>query len=577
MSARFERLATPARSVVLAVGVATRMAREDPALLVIQAARRAPASWRAPAARAVAARSRSGSSRDVVGRWLAGHDADARRGVSHLLGRGRVSSLVAEIAVLLDVPLTGDDIASATWARALRRRGDLSGAVAAAGSTGRLAGRLSSELSTLQAGYDLPGRASERRRARPRRSSTDVPTVLHLLTNSLPTTTSGYAVRSHAVLRAQAAAGLQVAAATRLGYPVTVGRPVVRGSDLVDGVRYHRLVPWRLAADPAARLVQHRDAARALAAQLRPDVLHTTTDHLNAVVARSLARELGIPWVYEVRGVLEDTWVASFPTEQRAAVRASERYGLLRARETELARAADRVVVLGSSVADALVARGVDRGRIVLAPNAVDAQLLTRAVEPAAARAALGLPREGFWVGTVSSLVGYEGLATLIEAVALERAAGRDVRAALVGDGVSRPELERLVADRGLGEVVLLPGRVPPAEATGWYEALDVVAVPRLDTAVTRTVVPLKPMAAMALGRPVVASDLPALAEIVGRPGAGLLTEPESARSLADALALLASDPALRASLGAAGRAFASNRTWAAIGRGYRTMYEAVA
>ena len=60
----------------------------------------------------------------------------------------------------------------------------------------------------------------------------------------------------------------------------------------------------------------------------------------------------------------------------------------------------------------------------------------------------------------------------------------------------------------------VLPGRVERATALDWYQALDVFCVPRLDTPVCRLVTPLKPMTAMALGRPVVASDLPALSEL---------------------------------------------------------------
>ena len=102
-------------------------------------------------------------------------------------------------------------------------------------------------------------------------------------------------------------------------------------------------------------------------------------------------------------------------------------------------------------------------------------------------------------------------------------------------------------------------------------------ALPRVDSHVTRTVVPLKPMQAMALGRPVIASNLPALAEVVDGPGAGLLVEPDSVTSLAAAIERLEQDPALCAQLSEAGRAFAATRTWESVGSTYRAMYEAMA
>ncbi|GMA32701.1 glycosyltransferase family 4 protein [Litorihabitans aurantiacus] len=589
------------RQLLLGARTAAAMAREDPARLVVLASRRAPEAWRGRLSDLLAGGAgrrgtgRRGTGRRGTGRrgaglpgvlaaWVRGDDDAARAAVAAHLATGRArrpgpaTVLAAEIGVQLDVPGAERAGTAATRVRALARRGDLSDAVAAAGPGTTQGRRLAAERTALTPGTVLaPSRraASARRPSRGDRTGDGgPPRVLHLLTTSLPHSTSGYALRSHEVLRAQRRAGIDAVAATRPGYPVDVGRLAVAGHEVLDDVVYHRLPARRRPPATGARLRDHADAALALAREERPDVLHTTTPWSSAVVTRAVARDLGVPWVYEVRGVLEDTWVASFPPELRARVRASERYRLLRARETELTRAADRVVVLGETVRDALVARGVDPARLAIAPNAVEDRARTPDRSPARARRALGLPTDGFWVGTVSSLVPYEGLETLIEAVATERSAGRDVRACLVGDGVARPGLQRLVVERDLTDVVLLPGRVPAAEAGRWYQALDVVAVPRIDAEVTRTVVPLKPMAAMALGRPLIASDLPALAEIVGRPGAGLLTPPGDAAALARAVARLAADDDLRRSLARAGRAYAATRTWDAVGRTYRTLYD---
>jgi glycosyltransferase involved in cell wall biosynthesis len=242
-----------------------------------------------------------------------------------------------------------------------------------------------------------------------------------------------------------------------------------------------------------------------------------------------------------------------------------------------LAQAADNDVTLSQALKDDLVARGVPAERISLIPNAVDMTLLERSrTAPSAARRGLGLPEAGFWVGTVSSLVDYEGLDVLLEAVALLRAEGLDVRCAIVGDGVSRPALAAQVKHLHLEDVATLPGRVPRADAIRWHEALDTFVVPRRDTEVCRTVTPLKPIEAMALGRPVVASDLPALAEIVATPGAGLVAPAGDADAFADTLRMLFADAAMRETLAAAGRAFAATRTWQANAARYRDIYESL-
>ncbi|MCL2424539.1 MAG: glycosyltransferase family 4 protein [Micrococcales bacterium] len=432
--------------------------------------------------------------------------------------------------------------------------------------------RLGEELAILT---DDPPLAPSACRPGPRPVCDRVAAV-HLLVNSVPTTTSGYALRSHAVLRAQREAGIDAVAATRLGYPVNVGLLTGRDLDVVDSVPYHRLVRWSSPRLPRERLERHVLAATDLAVRhgLRPGVgvVHTTTPFTNALVAQRVAATLGVPWVYEVRGLLEDTWAASFPTAQaRHAAQGSQRHRLARAREAQMAAAADHVVVLGETVRDSLVDRGVPAHRITVIGNGVDDALVTCTTSARDARAALGLDPGGYWVGTVGSLVDYEGVDVLLEAVA-ELGGHGGVRLAVVGDGVARPALVRRAAALGLD--VVMPGRVSPRDAVTWYKALDVFVVPRRDTAVTAAVVPLKPMAAMALGRPVVASDLPALREIVGDVNAGLMVRPEDPHDLAQALATLADDRDLAARLGQAGRRFAATRTWSAQGLAYRELYE---
>ncbi len=433
--------------------------------------------------------------------------------------------------------------------------GDLSRAVALlAGSRGLAARRRVSELRLLQPGFRLEAGTA------PPRPDADRSRVLHILTNSLPHTRSGYTARTHAILRACRDAGLVVAGVTRLGYPTTIGRLGARPVDVVDGISYHRLLAPSLPVDAAGRLTQQVRALDALVAEFRPGVLHTTTDFTNALITEALARRHGLPWVYEMRGQLELTWVASRPEPLRAQAADSERVRLLRAKEAELASAADAVVVLSQVQADDLVARGVAAGLILVAPNSIDTELLQHEVSPADGRRALGLPSEGVWAGTVSSLVDYEGLDTFLRALAEVRRGGVDLRGAIVGEGVSRPGLLDLAQDLGVADAVVFPGRVSKADAVRWHEALDVFVVPRRDTPVCRVVTPLKPVEAMALGRPVVASDLPALCEVVK--DAGVLVRAGDVAAWAAALAGLARDGDRRARCGSRGREIAAERSW---------------
>lgn len=568
------RLGDTARAAALGATTAAGMLREDPLLLVVQASRRLPRRLTRAASAALLAGRPDRRTREVAGHWLAGRRDRAAQALPAARPRGRLGArLLEELAVELEAVPVGSPTRRPARARAAWRAGDLTAAEADARDAGatRLADRYAAERAALTPGFVVPTAPA---RAVRRAAPASGPHALHLLTNSLPHTQSGYALRSHAVLRAQAAAGIDVVAATRLGYPVSVGRVTARRTDVVDGVRYERLLPARMPATVVDRAVRSVDLLRPLARAAGTTVVHTTTPYGNGQVARALAADLGLPWVYEVRGLLEQTWVAGRPdAAARARAEASERFGLLRAQEAAVASSADHVVTLSATLRDDLVARGVPADRVTLVPNAVDERLMTLPDSgPRAARRDVGLPEDGFWVGTVSSLVGYEGLETLIDAVALMRARGLDVRACLVGDGVARPDLEQRAAKAGVADAAVFPGRVPAGDAPRWHRALDVFVVPRRDVEVCRRVTPLKPVEAMALGRPVVASDLPALAEVLAD-GAGRLVPAEDAAALAEALEALREDDAARDALVSAGREVAAGRTWARNGARYRELY----
>jgi D-inositol-3-phosphate glycosyltransferase len=570
MAPPFRRAGELARNLRFTTSFVARTLVEDPLWLAVQAARRAPEPLRRPLVRALGI-APAPSAPHALGRMLAGDTTRAAHEAEELLARrdGRGLRVAAEVAVAVGRPELLDDVDAAGPARYraawLLGDADAIGPDAPAG--------LRAQVSLLRPEAQDDGRprhpVAKAGAARPGGI-----TVLHHLTNSLPHTQSGYTLRSHAILVAQRAAGIPAVATTRPGYPLTIGSLTARGTDVVDGVAYRRLVPGRIVPDVARRAAQETDLLTEAAREAGADVLHTTTPSANGVLARAAARRLGIPWVYEVRGLPEETWVASHgTTAARARAASSRRRALMQAKETELALAADAVVTLSGTMRDALVARGVPEHRITVVPNAVpDALLTTRHPAPEAARATLGLPA-GPAIGTVSSLVDYEGLETVVRTVATLRARGHDVTGLLVGDGVSRPALARLARELGVADHVVLPGRVPPDVALTWLAALDVVLVPRRDHEVTRLVTPLKPVEAMAVGRPVVASALPALVEAVG--GAGLHVDADDTEGWADTVGALLDDAGRRAELVERGRAVATERTWVRNAETYRGIYQA--
>lgn len=444
----------------------------------------------------------------------------------------------------------------------------------------RLRRRLRAQLEVLHP--TLPARPARRpalRAGGPR-------TVLHVVKNALPEVQAGYTLRTHGLARAQADAGSAVHVVSRLGFPVDIGHPDAAERVDLDGVTYHRLLPTgSLPAAGAPTLARTAREVRALATEVGADVVHAHSDHPQAQAAIRAARGLGLPVVYEVRGMLEQTWVSRGGDPDSDLVRWS------RSAETACMLAADAVVVLSEAMRADVEARGVPADRVTIVPNAVGPGVLASldaaegadagAASRAAVRGRLGIDPDTVLVGCVSTLNDYEGLDVLVEALARVEAGagdGADLRLLVVGGGPALDGLRGLVEDLGLSDRVVLTGTIPHAQVAEHLLALDVVAVPRRSTPVTRLVPPLKPLEAFAAGRPVLASDLPPLRETLteacGTAAARWLVTPDDVVAWAEALSGLRYARADIRGDGAAARAWVRDaRTWPQVGRAYARVY----
>jgi glycosyltransferase involved in cell wall biosynthesis len=409
--------------------------------------------------------------------------------------------------------------------------------------------------------------------ARATRNPTRTPgRVLHLVNDALPATSAGYTIRTHEIALAQRDNGLDPHVVTRAGYPVTQGLLDGRRLVTLDGIPYHRLLPWQIPARADKAQSQWRDQAAELTEKIGPAVLHAASNYKNATIALALGERYKLPVVYEVRGFWEDTWLSRHPNAAELAH--SELYRRNRDLETESMLAADLVVTLGEAMREEIVARGVPAGKVIIVPNAVSDEFLQPLPDATQLKKALGIAPDDYVVGEVSTLVPHEGIGTLLEATKLLRERQLNVRALIVGDGPERPALQRQAAALGLGEAAIFTGRVPAAEVREYHALLDVFVVPRTADRVCQLVTPLKPVEAMASGLCVVTSEVRALAEIIKPDVTGALTMPQDPVALADSLELLLCSPDIRRKLGDNAREWvARDRTWAHNAARYREAY----
>ena len=403
--------------------------------------------------------------------------------------------------------------------------------------------------------------------------------VLHVLHNSLPLI-CGYSIRSGNIVRLQKRDGYELKVVTSAQHPNGAAM-----REEIDGVE-HRRTPsyhgkqwplwreWQL----MRRLAREVDAA---VTEWRPDLVHAHSPVLVGLPALRVARRHRLPLVYEIRDLWENALV-----DRGRFGHGSALYRLARRVEGHVLTRADAVVTICETLrvraqeatrARGQGPRGGERGRRgrVPAPRALGGG-------PAEVRA--GRQERGPLRRYVPALRGL-GVARALASRVLARRP--DAHLVIVGGsaslayrggttrGTQEEVLGRAISELRLTDHVTMTGRVPHGEVADLYSIADCVVYPRILTRTTALTTPLKPLEAMAMGKPVAASDLPPMRELVRDRETGLTFPAGDEAAVAQACIALLEDAPLRARLGQAARDFVvAERQWPDLVKRYDAVYE---
>jgi glycosyltransferase involved in cell wall biosynthesis len=337
--------------------------------------------------------------------------------------------------------------------------------------------------------------------------------------------------------RPRAAAG---DAAVRLGEPSARVVSAPSASRLASPSRRHGIAGRLHAAWSAGiRLAAIALTVRSQRLATRPQAPRADLVHAMAYMGISIGLDLGrrddAPVVYDARDIYVDAAnLARLPGPARRL------FGRI---ERRWARQASRVMTVNRPYAEVMAARfDVPLPAIVMNCSYRRTALARR---PRRFHERLGLGAETRIVLYQGGLSTDRGIEQLIDALP---ALPTDVHLCLLGYGPLEPSLAAHAADpASSGRLHLLPA-VRPDELLEWVASADVVAMPIQPTTLNhRLTTPNKLFEAMAVGVPVVASDLPGMAGIVRATGCGLVCDPTSPAAIATAIRALLDEPAAQA------------------------------
>ena len=279
----------------------------------------------------------------------------------------------------------------------------------------------------------------------------------------------------------------------------------------------------------------------------RPTILHTHTAKAGAVgrIAALLAGDARPPVIvhtfhgHVLRGYFNPALTAAFRLLERL-----------------LARVATKLVAVSPEVRDDLVALGVApaaKFAVVRLGIELDERVDYDEEGRKATRRLLGIPPDAFvvgWIGRMTAVKRTDDIARTLQAL-VER--GVNGYLCLVGDGPDRTRLEHRMHELGVAKRCLFVGY--QENVARFYDAMDVLLLTSVNEGT-----PVSVIEALAAGRPVVATRVGGVSDVVRDGVDGFLAEVADVESLAARLAELAGDPELRARMGNAGQAHVVDR-----------------
>ncbi len=263
----------------------------------------------------------------------------------------------------------------------------------------------------------------------------------------------------------------------------------------------------------------------------RPDIIHTH-GYFASVIGRLAARRAGTPvilthvhstyWEYRKRHIMIERKLSHFTHKIICCSRAVENF----VKNTEK----------------------ITDNKTIVIYNGVDEERFSPLKSPTSIRTEFGMDEETVVVGTVSSLTPHKGHEYLIQAASLVLGTLPSVKFLIVGDGPLRQRLEDQAKNLNIHPAVIFTGT--RKDIPEILSLMDVFVLPSH----TREGLGIAIIEAMAAERPVVATDIGGIPEVVNNSETGLLVPPGDPKALSKAIIELLQDPSRAKTMGEKGR-----------------------
>lgn len=342
-------------------------------------------------------------------------------------------------------------------------------------------------------------------------------------------------------------------------------------------------VPPRLAKELAIPLFNLRYVAREISqaqkiiGHVKPNILFLSADYislnyfwLSNLVACWKAKQNRLPLVLEVNGPL----VYEYQKFIQKPKYLYWDYPLLASTfEKKIWRCADAIICVSNQLKEFLVKAGISPTKISVVPNGADLDKFSLTVKGENVRKRYHLD-DKIIVGFVGSLKIWHGVDNLIKSLRIAVAKNNRLHCLIVGNLDDYPDIHNLINAEEMSDYVTLTGNIPYSSIPKHIAAMDITTVPYPNIE-NFYFSPMKLFEYMAMAKPVIASRIGQIDEVIRHRGNGYLVKPGDLQELAQGILELADNAELREQIGKnARKTVEENYTWIKNAQAIRNIYE---
>jgi glycosyltransferase involved in cell wall biosynthesis len=297
----------------------------------------------------------------------------------------------------------------------------------------------------------------------------------------------------------------------------------------------------------------------------RPEILYLRQNSF-PFFPLALCKIFKISSIVEVNGLVMDELSVS-PDSKSFAYRVFS-YLALRSERFNY-RYCDRIVSVTDRLKDELVKLySVPAEKIIVINNGANTDIF-KPMDQKQARDKLKLDNSKKYICFVGHLAAWQGVEFLIYAAPYILEKCPDVRFLVVGDGVMKNRLLEIASETGVTDKFTFTGRIPYESVPVYINAADVCVAPFIKDRNSKIgLSALKTYEYLACGKPIVASNIPGVKDLIDLSRGGISVPSENPEELANAVVKLISDQEMRNIMGEQGRKYVfENHSWDGVAR----------